>query len=213
MAKSTRSTLTLETRDAVGTTSAKALRKTGKVPGVVYGHGQATPVVVDAKELQLLLVSGNRSHIVDATIGGAKDSVLLRRVETDPLSRKPLSVDFQRVSRDEAVTAQVTVTAQGTPRGVRDQGGVLDIVTRTLEIKGPASGIPDHLEIDVTALGVHEHVNASQVPLPKGFTLLTAPETVVIAVEVHRAPAAGAAETPAAPAEAPQPQPPEAAAG
>ena len=199
--------LTLEPRAEVGTTSAQRLRRTGKIPGVVYGHGQATPVAVDAKQLADLLLSGSKSKIVDATIGGQHDSVLLRRVEAHPLSRRALSVDFQRVSRDEAITSSVTVVTTGTPVGVRDGGGVLDVITHALEIKGPAQSIPDNVSIDVSGLDVHQHVLAGDVALPTGFTLITPPDTVVISVEITRAlaseeaPAEALAETP--PAEAP----------
>jgi large subunit ribosomal protein L25 len=181
------SKLILEPREAVGTTSSHALRRAGKIPGVVYGHGRATPISVDAKQLADLIHSGQKSRIVDATIGDASDSVLLRRVEADPITRKPLSVDFQRVTRDEAISSSVTVVTTGTPRGVRDEGGVMDVITHALEIKGPAQSIPDNLTIDVSELGVHEHVTAGQVALPEGFTLITAPETVVVSVEVTRA--------------------------
>lgn len=181
------SSLILEPRSEVGTTKAHALRRAGKVPGVVYGHGQATPVTVDAKQLVDLILSGNKSRIVDATIGKKHDSVLLRRIEAHPITRKPLSVDFQRVTRDEAITSNVNVVVTGTPAGVRDQGGVMDLVTHTLEIKGPAQSIPDNLTVDVSELTVHSHVTAGEIALPKGFTLITPPETVVVSVEITRA--------------------------
>jgi len=181
------SKLTLEPRTRVGTTSAHALRRAGKIPGVVYGHGQPTPISVDAKQLTDLIHSGQKSRIVDAMIGDASDSVLLRRVEADPITRKPLSVDFQRVTRDEAISSSVTIVTTGTPRGVRDEGGVMDVITHALEIKGPAQSIPDNLTIDVSELGVHEHVTAGEIALPKGFTLITPAETVVVSVEVTRA--------------------------
>lgn len=200
------STLVLEPRSAVGTTAAHALRRTGKIPGVVYGHGEATPISVDARSLSDLILSGQKSRIVDATIGGKRDSVLLRRIDADPLTRRPLNVDFQRVSRNEAITAQVNVVTTGTAIGVREQGGVLDVVTHTLEIKGPAQSIPDQLTVDVTALAVHTHVTAADVPLPKGFTLITAPDTVVVSVEITRA--AAGEEAPAELEETPAPAAP-----
>jgi large subunit ribosomal protein L25 len=181
------SSLILEPRSDVGTTKAHALRRAGKVPGVVYGHGQATPVTVDAKQLVDLILSGNKSRIVDATIGKKHDSVLLRRIEAHPITRKPLSVDFQRVTRDEAITSNVNVVVTGTPVGVRDQGGVMDLVAHTLEIKGPAQSIPDNLAVDVSELTVHSHVTAGEIALPKGFTLITPAETVVVSVEITRA--------------------------
>ncbi len=202
----TLSSLTLEPRSGSGTTKSQALRRAGKIPGVVYGHGAPTAVAVDAKQLAELLLSGNKSKIVEATIGDQHDSVLLRRVEAHPLTRKPLSVDFQRVTRDEAITSNVTVVTTGTPVGVRDQGGVMDVVAHTLEIKGPAHSIPDNLTVDVSELGVHSHITAGEVTLPAGFTLLTPPETVVVSVEITRAEASESPEPETAeiqPAEAP----------
>ncbi len=201
-------TLTFEPRDAVGTTKAHALRRAGKIPGVVYGHGESTPITLDAKQLADLILGGHKSHIVEATIGKKRDSVLLRRIDSHPITRKPLSVDFQRVKSGESITATVPVVTAGNPVGVRDQGGVMDVVTHTLDIKGPAQSIPDNLVVDVNELTVHSHVTASQVPLPKGFTLITPPDTVVVSVEITRA-AVGEgieeAELPAeTPAEAPQ---------
>lgn len=195
------STLTLEARGTAGTTSAHALRRAGKIPAVVYGHGAPTAVTVDAKQFAELLLSGNRSHVLEATVAGQPDSVLIRHIDADPLTRKPLAVDFQRVSQGEAVSASVTVSTVGTAAGVRE-GAVMDIVTHALDVKGPAQSIPDHLEVDVSGLGVHEHVTAGQVRLPDGFTLLTPPDTIVVSVETSRAAvSSGPEET--APGEAP----------
>ncbi|HEY0395303.1 MAG TPA: 50S ribosomal protein L25 [Candidatus Elarobacter sp.] len=187
MPKHSVSVLTLEPRTGVGTTAAQALRRAGKVPGVVYGHGRATPISIDVKQLAELILSGNKAHIVDAMIDGTRDSVLLRKIEAHPLTRKPLSVDFQRVGHDEEVTASVHITTTGTPAGVRDQGGVMDVVAHALDVKGPAASIPDSLTIDVSGLQLHQHVTAGDVALPPGFTLLTAPDTLVITVEITRA--------------------------
>jgi large subunit ribosomal protein L25 len=197
-------TITLEARSGVGTTASQGVRREGKIPGVVYGHGQATPISVDAKQLADLIHSGAKSKIVEATIAGKKDSVLLRRVEADPISRKPLSVDFQRVKQGEAITATVNVVTTGVPIGVTDGGGVLDIVTHALDIRGPAQSIPDSLTVDVSQLGVHQHIAASEVALPAGFALLTAPDTVIASVEITRAEAAESVpEAPVADAAAP----------
>ncbi|MBV8749763.1 MAG: 50S ribosomal protein L25 [Candidatus Eremiobacteraeota bacterium] len=207
MAKKQNPSLTLEPRSTAGTTSSKALRRAGKIPGVVYGHGETTAITLDVKALADLLHAGGRGHIVDATIAGRKDSVLLRRVDTDPVSRKPLHVDFQRVGKDEAIVAAVNVVTEGVPAGVRDQGGVMDLVTHALDIKGPASGIPDALTVDVRDLTVHTHVSAGDVKLPKGFTLVTPADTIVVSVSLSRAGAATETEV------TPEPSPIEAPAG
>jgi large subunit ribosomal protein L25 len=194
--------LNLEPRTEVGSSASQRVRHLGKIPGVVYGHGQSTPISIDAKQLADLILSGEKSRIVEASIGGVKDSVLLRRVEAHPISRKPLSVDFQRVAQGEAISASVNIVTVGTAVGVTDGGGVMDIITHSLEIKGPAQSIPDSITVDVSELGVHSHITAAQVALPAGFTLLTPGETVVVSVEITRAAAAETLETGAASAPA-----------
>jgi large subunit ribosomal protein L25 len=201
-------TLTIHPRTDIGTTGAKRARREGKVPGALYGHGGSEAISVDARTLADLLSTGGQSHIVDATIAGKHESVLLREVQRDPITHRPISADFQRVSQTEAINASVGVITVGTSRGVKDDGGVMDVVTHALEIKGPAGKLPEHFEIDVNGLGVGDHITAGDVKLPAGFTLITAPETIVVAVEGPRtgsddatltAAAAPAAE-PAAPA-------------
>jgi large subunit ribosomal protein L25 len=188
MAKKTASVgeLTIEHRDHTGTSSARAVRHAGKIPGVLYGHGAPNPIAIEAKALEGLLLSGGKSHIVDATIDGVHDSVLLREVQRDPITHRPIHADFQRVTKGEAITASVSIVTTGTPVGVKDEGGVLDFVTRSIDVKGPADKIPESIEIDVAPLNVGEHISASQVPLPAGFTLLTPSDSVILSVEGSR---------------------------
>ena len=202
--------VTIHTRADAGTTGARAVRRDGKIPGALYGHGAAQAISVDYKSLSDLIATGGASHVVDATIDGKKESVLLREVQRNPITHRPISADFQRVSQTEAITASVAVTTVGVPFGVKDAGGVMDLVTHALDVKGPAGKLPEHFEIDVSALNVHDHVTAGDVKLPAGFTMLTPHDTVVVSIEAPRtgddtaaaataaAPAADAAPAPAA---------------
>ncbi len=199
MAKTERVTnVTIHQRAEIGTTGAKKARREGRIPGALYGHGAAEAIAVDAKTLNELLASGGQSHIVDATIGGKKESVLLREVQRDPISHRPISADFQRVSQTEAINASVHIVTVGVPPGVKDQGGVMDIVTHALEVKGPAGKLPEHFELDVSGLNVNDHITAGDVKLPNGFTLITPADTVVVAVEGSRTASDDAALTAAA---------------
>src|ERR1700722_4806612 len=212
MAKLQRVTnVTIHTRAEIGTTGAKKARREGRIPGALYGHGDAQAIAVDAKTLNELLTSGGQSHIVEATIGGKKESVLLREVQRDPITHRPIAADFQRVSSTEAITASVHIVTVGVAPGVKEGGGVMDIVTHMLEVKGPAGSLPEHFELDVTSLNVNDHITAGDVKLPAGFTLITPAETVVVAVEGSRT-ATDDAAPPAAPAAAAPPATPETAA-
>jgi large subunit ribosomal protein L25 len=199
-------TLTIHSRAESGTTGAKKARREGRVPGALYGHGESQSISVDARTLADLLSTGGQSHIVDATIDGKHESVLLREVQRDPISHRPIAADFQRVSQTEAIYASIAIATVGVAPGVKDQGGVMDVVTHALEVKGPAGKLPEHFEIDVTALNVNDHVTAGDIPLPNGFTLITPPETIVVAVEGSRTASDDAALTAAAaPAPAAEP--------
>jgi large subunit ribosomal protein L25 len=206
-------TLTIHTRSDIGTTGAKRARREGKIPGALYGHGGSQAISIDARTLADLLSTGGQSHIVDATIDGKHESVLLREVQRDPISHRPISADFQRVSQTEAIYASVGVVTVGVAPGVKEGGGVMDVVTHALEIKGPAGKLPEHFEIDVSALTVGSHITAGEVKLPAGFTLITPPETIVVAVEGSRTASDDAALTAAAAAAAPAPEPAAPAAG
>lgn len=176
--------LLIERREGKGTGAANALRKEGKVPGILYGHGSSESIAVDARLLSDLLHHGGRSSLIELKMDGKKiDSALVREVQIDPVSRRPIHVDLQRVSANETIHTKLPLVMVGTPDGVRNMGGVMDVIAHELEVEGPANKLPDHLEVDVDALGIHEHLNASQVPLPAGFKLLGNPDAVVVTVE------------------------------
>lgn len=177
-------TLTVERREGHGTTKAHALRSAGKIPGVIYGHGSSEGIAVERRALDDLLHQGGRTGLIELKLDGKKfDTALVRDVQIDPVSRKPIHIDFQRVGANETVHAKLPVTTVGTPDGVRNFSGVMDLVVRELEVEGPANKLPEHLELDVTDLGIHQHITAGEVKLPDGFKMLTPPDTLVVTVE------------------------------
>lgn len=180
--------LSIETRDKVGTTGAQALRAAGKIPAVLYGHGAAPEhLALDAHAFEDLLHHGGRNAIITLTGAGKKaETALVRDVQIHPVTRHVVHTDLQRVSADEAISATIPLIAVGVPRGVRELGGVMDVVVHELEIEGPASKIPEHVEVNVEALGIHEHVTAGDVKLPAGFKMLTPLDTTIVAVEPSR---------------------------
>ncbi len=193
--------LTTERRERLGTTGAHALRADGKIPAVVYGHGTAPEhVAIDARVFSELLHHSGRNAIITLADGKRKrETAIVRDVQIHPVSRRIIHADLQRISANEAIDARLAIVTVGVSEGVRNFGAVMDVITHELEIEGPADKIPEHLEIDVTALNVHEHVSAADVKLPEGFKLLTSPETIVVTIEPSRT--AHELEEAAAPAE------------
>jgi large subunit ribosomal protein L25 len=178
-------TLPVERRARVGTTSAAALRRAGKIPGVVYGHGtEPLHISFEAKVFDDLMHHGGRTGLLTLTLDGRKsDTALVRDVARNPVTRKVVHVDLQRVSEHEDVRATIPLVTVGTPRGVRDFGGVMDVIVHEIEVEGPVDELPDHLEIDVAELGIHQHASAADVKLPPGFKLLEEPDMIVVSVE------------------------------
>jgi large subunit ribosomal protein L25 len=179
--------LSVEKREKPGTTGSNALRRQGKIPAVVYGHGsKPEAIAIDAHAFGELLHHGARQKIVTLKGQGTNETAVVRSLQYHPVSHRILHADFQRVSANESIVATLAVVTAGIAPGVKDSGGVMDVVTHQLEVQGPASQIPEHLEVDVTKLALHEHITAADVQLPNGFTMVTPADTIVVAVEASR---------------------------
>ncbi|MDQ2864926.1 MAG: 50S ribosomal protein L25 [Candidatus Eremiobacteraeota bacterium] len=177
--------LHIQRRDRTGTTSAHALRAAGKIPAVLYGHG-SNPVhlAFDSRAFDDLLHHGGSHGVITLLLDGKKtDTAMVREVARNPVSRKVDHVDFQRVTAHEAVHAKVPIVTTGVAMGVKEFGGVMDVLVHELEIEAPIDEIPANFEINVGELGIHQHIVAGDVPLPKGFTLLTPADAIVVSVE------------------------------
>ncbi len=177
--------LTAAPRNRTGSTGANAARKAGKIPAVLYGHGSEPALIeFDAKAFDDLMHRGGRSSLITVKINGKRgETALLRELQRDPLSRRVIHADLQRVSANEEVHSSIPVVTIGVALGVKEFGGVLDVVTHQVEISGPANKIPEHVEVDVTMLSLHDHVTAGAAHLPEGFTMLTPADTILVAVE------------------------------
>lgn len=198
MATTKNSGIKLELRERTGTVGARKARSSGHIPGVIYGHGQAPlAIAVEAKAVGTLL-HGRRQSIIDVTLDGKKDTAIVRDVQLDPVTRRVLSIDFQRVSRTDVITANVPIVTVGTPAGVREQGGLMDLVTHEIVVRGPADKIPEEIRIDVSALMIGHNIAASELQLGDGIRLQTPADTTIVAVSAPRV------EEEAAPAAAPE---------
>jgi large subunit ribosomal protein L25 len=190
------------TRTHSGTTAATAVRKAGKVPGVLFGHGSApTSIELDAKLFDELLHKGGKNHLLDITIDGTtKDTALIREVQRHPLTRRVIHADLQRVSATEEISADLPLVTLGVPDGVRNSGGVMDVVSHTVAVTGPANALPEHIEVDVAHLLVGQHLTAGELKLPAGLKLGVDPGAILIAIEASKTESEAAEAAPAVPA-------------
>ena len=163
--------LKAEARDRVGKGSARALRRDGRVPAVIYGDKQ-TPVSVSVpyKELYYKIHGGGfMTTIATLDVGGTKIQVLPKAYQLDPVKDFPVHVDFLRVGKDTEVNVNVPVhfiNEEKSP-GLK-RGGALNIVRHEVELHCPASAIPDSITVDLTGLNIGDSVHISAVQLPKG---------------------------------------------
>jgi large subunit ribosomal protein L25 len=178
------------TRDGIGTTASKHLREEGKTPAVLFGHGAPPlPLALDAKAfLELMKHGGGKNHLLNLTIDGKPgETALVREVQRDPVTRRIVHVDLQRVGASEQVSASLPIVTVGVAAAVQSKSAVMDIVVHALQVRGPANAIPESIEIDVSRLEVHHHVTAGDVTLPAGLALDVDPLTTLISIEPLRA--------------------------
>jgi large subunit ribosomal protein L25 len=127
--------------------------------------------------------------------GSDDHHTMIRELQVDPIDRRILHIDFQRIDLAQKVTVKVEVEIVGVPEGVKNEGGVLDFVTREVEVECLPTEIPDKLTLDVNALHVGQHAEAKDLVLPEGVTLIDDANRVIVSVAVAKA------EEEAAPAE------------
>ena len=181
--------LQVATRVGTGKGAARSLRREGKVPGVIYGHGRAAEsVVVETAALAKMLVSISAgTTIVDVVIDGRSPvKALIREIQRDALRpAEILHLDLYEVRADEQITLAVPVHLVGVPDGVRNFGGVLDHSLRELEIEVLPSDIPEHVELDVTALAIGHSLFVRDLKIEKA-RILNDPDTPVCTVVAPR---------------------------
>ncbi len=163
--------LPAEARDRVGKGASRILRRTGRVPAVVYGNNEEPlSVHVEEKELVRQLMTGHFfNSIVEIEVGGAKVRTLPKDVAFHPVTDRPLHADFLRISADHKVHVEVPVVFvnEAASPGLK-KGGVLNIVRHELELVCSPESIPDDIQIDVTGLEVGASIHISHVTLPAG---------------------------------------------
>ncbi|MGH9409316.1 MAG: 50S ribosomal protein L25 [Vicinamibacterales bacterium] len=207
-------TLQAQKREGRGKNEARRLRAAGRIPAVVYGmdKGKATEIAVDPRVLLRILhsESGVNTLIGLQGLDGGKDTrVLVKEYQLDPIDHKLLHADFYAVAMDKALTVTVPIVLKGEPKGVKQQGGVVDFVNREIEIECLPGDIPEHIAVDISELMLHQGVRVRDLPQTGKWQPISDAEMMivhVVTVKVEETPApaeaaAATAATPATPAE------------
>jgi large subunit ribosomal protein L25 len=196
-------------RNLTGRSGAKRTRGSGKVPAVLYGHGNARPIELDRAEItKAVRFVDAESILVELEVSDegktSKHLALLKDLQVHPLKDNLVHVDFQELDKNKKMHAEVVVNAVGEPAGVK-LGGILEHTLRHLHVECLPLDLPESIEIDVSKLELDQALHVSEIAAPKGVTILNHPELQVFAVHAPKAEeepapaAAGAAATAAEP--------------
>jgi large subunit ribosomal protein L25 len=202
-------TVTAEPRESRGKNEARRLRVKGLAPAVLYGaNGPAVAVAVSPKEVNKILHSTTgHNTIFNLTIqGGEETPVMIVDWLNDPVKETLLHVDLKRIDLTKRIHVKVRVLITGEAKGVKLQGGLMEAITREIEIECLPDEIPESFTVDVTELMIGQNLRASDIPLTGSMKLLSAPEQVLAHVVTMKAeevvaPAAEAGAEAAVPAE------------
>jgi large subunit ribosomal protein L25 len=184
-------TLEVTRRESSGKGVARKLRHQGRIPAVVYGgHRESVAIDVDRKAVSELIQKsqhGVRSIFLLKMSGTDQQRhAMIKDIQMDPITRKMTHIDFVRVVMDEIIRVTIPIHVSGTAIGVK-QGGLLDFQVRELHVECLPTAIPDSIDVDISALDVHDYVRIGDIKLPDAVKVLDDPDRVVVGVTLARA--------------------------
>ena len=182
-------TLEATRRDTIGKNEARRTRRQGLVPAVLYGATtdgarEATAIAVNPRALLRILhsESGANTLISLQLAGGGDTRVLVKEFQLDPVTHEVLHADFYRVAMDKVIQVTIPVIVKGEPKGVKQQGGLLEFIRREIEIECLPADIPEHLEVDVSELMLHQGIRVREVATNAKWKPLSDPEMMIVHV-------------------------------
>jgi large subunit ribosomal protein L25 len=178
--------LEAQARDTFGKNEARRTRRGGQVPGVLYGGGgkEATPISVAPKALLKILHSeSGQNTLIALKLAGAGDSrVLVKDFQLDPVTHEVLHVDLVRIAMDKLLQVTIPIVVHGEPKGVKQQGGILEFIRREIVIEVLPADIPEHIDVDVSELMLHQGIRVRDVATNPKWTPVSDPDLMLLHV-------------------------------
>jgi large subunit ribosomal protein L25 len=200
-------TLQAETRQARGKNEARRLRRSGKIPAVVYGAFQdPVAVAVNPRDLMQIIRSASAyNSIFNVAFDDQTAPVMIADHQNHPITGVLMHADLKRIDLNKRIVVTVPVHPHGEAKGVKQQGGLFEMVSRSVQVECLPNDIPEEFTIDVTELLIGQNIRASDIPIPPSMELVSAPEAVIVHVVPMRGGAVEETEAAAAPA-TPEPE-------
>lgn len=160
-------------RSESGKGASRKIRMAGNIPGVIYGHGrQPQSLTVNSRETERLLTQiAAGSTVIELNLNNSVARTLIREIQRHPFKRNILHIDFQELVAGETVEVRCPIVYVGTSDGVRNEGGILDQIMHELLIEVDPSNIPNHIDVDISALKVGQSLHVSDLKLPAGIKI------------------------------------------
>lgn len=180
------------------------LRRQGKIPAVVYGNLEATPVAIDEKEFATKFRTVSENMIIDLKIDGISHDVLVKDYQEDLRLGKILHIDFYAIDKDKLLRSRVPVRLSGSAKGARD-GGIVELHVHELEVECKPRDLPAEFVLDITQLESGHGFHVRDIPVPEGVKVLNSPDQAIVSIthaKVEAAPVQEAEATEAAAATA-----------
>ena len=175
-------TLQAELRDRIGSKGAAAVRKRGRIPGIVYGH-KKDPVAISLDAHDFVEGVKHGLRLIDVTIDGDTQKMLIKALQHDHLGRTIVHVDLMRIDVTERIEVEVPVELKGVAKGTHD-GGVVESHIDHLDVECLAIEIPASIVVSIKELGVGESIKAGDIKLPDGVKLVTPAESYVVSCRI-----------------------------
>ena len=195
-------TLEAVKREGRGKNEANRLRASGRIPGVVYGTAskgkapEGVAVAVDPKALLRILHSDSGANtLITLSLDGGQSRVMVKEYQLDPTTHHLLHADFYQLAMDKAITVTVPIVIIGEPKGVKLQGGLLDFVTRDINVECLPTEIPENIAVDVSELMLNQSIRLRDLPQNPNWTPVTDGDTMLVHVVMPKAEEAAAAAT------------------
>jgi len=175
--------LEAQNRAKTGSANGRRTRREGLIPGNIYGHKQSHNITIVYHDLEMLRRKMHSEHaVIKIKKDGEELDVLVKHIQRHQVTHKIIHVDFLVIDLDETVKITVSIEPVGEPDGVKNHGGVLELIRREVEIECKAGDIPSAVQVDVSHLGIHEAIRIEDLPEVAGVTYINDPKLTVITV-------------------------------
>jgi large subunit ribosomal protein L25 len=179
-------TIKAEKRETFGKNASRRIRKEGKIPAILYGEGTSNiPLIMAKKDIFKILKSeSGENTIFKVVFDSEKRDTMIKELQRDPTTDELLHADLIQIAMDKVLRVSVPIVPVGEAIGVKAEEGFINFMTREVELECLPGNIPEHIEIDVSNLHLHQSLKVGDIAPPEGVKIISDPATVLVLIEI-----------------------------